>query len=422
MAKAKRTGVDPHPQWKESTLTVKNAIDTDPQNGSLNPPIYLSASYKWNSVHDHGGYEYSRTANPTRTVLQENLAQLEGGNHCSTHVTGMASITTVAHLFKQGDHVIIAEDCYGGTHRIFSQIFHHLGVDVSFIDLKNHCLLKETIQENTRCIWAESPSNPLLRLVDICQLSQIANQYDILLVVDNTFCSPILQKPLALGAHIVVHSLTKYVNGHSDVLGGAVITNNPKLGEKIDFLTNALGIGSTAFDSWLIVRGMKTLNIRYAQQQKSAQKVAEFLEEHTGVKRVIYPGLKCHPDHQLACDQQNGFGAVITFEVMGGAPNAVTVAEQTQLCTLAESLGGISTLIEIPAFHSHAAMGATHRMDAGISDGLLRLSIGLEDHHDIIEDLEQALVNIQLSAENIKGQEYTMPRSVTDMPTGGNAS
>ncbi len=405
MAKAQRTGVDPHPHWKESTLTVKNAIEVDPHHGSLTPPLYLTASYKWESVHYHGGYEYSRIANPTRTVLQENLAQLEGGKYCSSHLTGMASITTVAHLFKQGDHVIIAEDCYGGTHRIFSQIFHHLGVDVSFIDLKNHYLLKETIQKNTRCIWAETPSNPLLRLVDICQLSQIANQYEILLLVDNTFCSPILQKPLALGAHIVVHSLTKYVNGHSDVLGGAVITNDPKLGKKIDFLTNALGIGSTAFDSWLIVRGMKTLNIRYAQQQKSAQKVAEFLEEHSQIKYVIYPGLKSHPDHRLACEQQNGFGAVIAFEVNGNASNAISVAEHTQLCTLAESLGGISTLIEVPAFHSHASMNAEARKNAGISDGLLRLSIGLEEHHDIIADLEQALAKIQPSVASIQFPE-----------------
>jgi cystathionine beta-lyase/cystathionine gamma-synthase len=312
----------------------------------------------------------------------------------------MAAATAVAHLFKQGDHVIISEDCYGGVFRLFNDVIRHFGIEVSFTDLKNLDGVQKAIRPNTKCIWAESPSNPLLRLVDINALAEIANSSNALLVVDNTFCSPILQKPLDLGAHIVVHSLSKYVNGHSDVLGGAVITKNKKLGDRIHFLTNALGIGSPAFDSWLILRGIKTLKVRYSHQQKTTQTVAEWLQDHLKVKRVIYPGLPSHPDHELAKRQQKGFGAVITFEVDGGKEGAKTVAESTEVCTLAESLGGVTTLIELPAFHSHASMTDKARQKAGINDALIRLSIGLEDENDLINDLGQALR--QLPEMNIR--------------------
>ena len=382
--------------WKESTRIVHGNQNADPVHGGLNAPLYLSSSFKWNTVEDDGGYEYSRTANPTRTVLEDQLSQLENGKFCSTHSTGMAAATAVAHLFKQEDHVIIAEDCYGGVHHLFNDIIRHFGVEVSFIDLKDLEKVQVAIQSNTKCIWAESPSNPLLRLVDIKALSEIANSAQALLVVDKTFCSPILQKPLDFGAHIVVHSLSKYLNGHSDVLGGAVITNNKKVADRIHFLTNALGIGSPAFDSWLILRGIKTLKVRYKHQQKVAQKVAEWLHKHPNVKRVIYPGLQNHPDHELAKRQQQGFGAVIAFEVKNGKYGAKTVVENTELCTLAESLGGVMTLIEIPAFHSHASMSKEARQMAGISYGLIRLSIGLEDAEDILDDLDQAFkVQIQ---------------------------
>jgi len=395
-----------HPQsfWNESTRIVHGSKNADPLHGGLNAPLHLSTSFKWNSVEDDGGYEYSRTANPTRTVLEEQLAQLENGQYCSTHSTGMAAATAVAHLFKQGDHVIISEDCYGGVYRLFSNVIRHFGVEVSFIDLKNLDGVRNEIRPNTKCIWAESPTNPLLRLVDIKALAGIADSSNVLLVVDNTFCSPILQKPLDLGAHIVLHSLSKYVNGHSDVLGGAVITNDPTVAGRIHFLTNALGIGSPAFDSWLILRGIKTLKVRYSHQQKTAQVVAEWLEKQSKVKRVIFPGLTSHPDHELAKRQQKGFGAVITFEVEGGKVGAKTIAESTEICTLAESLGGVTTLIEIPAFHSHASMTDKARQKVGISNALIRLSIGLEDEDDLIGDLKQALNQLSKIKIHRKGQ------------------
>ncbi len=402
MANNNNHKVHPHAFWNESTRIVHGSQNADPLHGGLNAPLHLSTSFKWNSVEDDGGYEYSRTANPTRTVLEEQLAQLENGLYCSTQSTGMAAATAVAHLFKQGDHVIITEDCYGGVFRLFNDVIRNFGVEVSFINLKDLDTVEAAIQPNTKCIWAESPTNPLLRLVDINALSTIANSAEALLVLDNTFCSPILQKPLDLGAHIVVHSLSKYVNGHSDVLGGAVITSDKKIGEQIHFLTNALGIGLPAFDSWLILRGIKTLKVRYHHQQKTAQKVAEWLSNQSKVKRVIYPGLTSHPDHELAKRQQQGFGAVISFEVEKGTHGAKTVAESTEVCTLAESLGGVSTLIEIPAFHSHASMEESARIKAGINDGLLRLSVGLEAPEDIIHDLNQALSKIDLDPINVE--------------------
>ncbi len=384
----------PQSLWNESTRIVHGSQNADPLHGGLNAPLHLSTSFKWNSVEDDGGYEYSRTANPTRTVLEEQLAELENGQYCSTHGTGMAAATAVAHLFKQGDHVIISEDCYGGVFRLFNDVIRHFGVEVSFIDLKDLDRVRKAIRPNTKGLWAESPTNPLLRLVDIKALAEIANSADSLLVVDNTFCSPILQKPLDLGAHIVVHSLSKYVNGHSDVLGGAVITKDKAIGDRIHFLTNALGIGSPAFDSWLILRGIKTLKVRYSHQQKTTQAVAEWLQKHPKVKQVIFPGLTSHPDHELAKRQQKGFGAVISFAVEGGKEGAKTVVENTELCTLAESLGGVTTLIEIPACHSHASMAEAAREKVGINYALIRLSIGLEGEEDLIGDLDQALNQI----------------------------
>ncbi len=383
--------VDPHSLWNESTRIVQGSQHADPIHGGMNAPLHLSTSFKWNTVNDDGGYDYSRTANPTRSILEEQLAQLENGQYCSTHGSGMSAVTAVAHLFKQGEHVIISKDCYGGVFRLFNDVIRHFGVEVSFVDLKNLDRVRDVLQPNTKCIWAESPTNPLLRLVDIKALSIIANESDAFLVLDNTFCSPILQKPLDLGAHIVVHSLSKYINGHCDVLGGAVITNDKDVANRIHFLTNAMGIGSPAFDSWLILRGIKTLNIRYRHQEKTAMFVAKTLAKHPLISRVIYPGLKSHPDHDLAKRQQNGFGSVICIELSGGLDAAKILAEGTKLCTLAVSLGGVSTLIEVPAFHSHASMTKAARVEAGISNGLIRLSIGLEEPEDIVNDLVQGL-------------------------------
>lgn len=386
--------------WREDTIAVRGGIEADPSNGAIMTPVHLTASYKIDRVGHDKGYDYSRTANPTRSVLQQHLAQLENGSYCTTHITGMAAATAVAHLSKAGDHIIVSEDCYGGVFRLFNDIMKPLGVEVSFIDLKDADAVQSTIQPNTKCIWAESPTNPLLRLVDIRELAGISDQHDLILVVDNTFASPALQKPLELGAHVVLHSLTKYINGHCDVLGGAVITRDAELAGRIDALTNALGIGSSPFDSWLILRGSKTLKVRYAQQQASAQQVAEHLEQHPLVKKVIFPGLESHPDHTLAKRQQTGPGAIIAFEVEGGKDGAFATVENTELCVLAESLGGVASLIEVPAFQSHASMTAEARAQAGINDGLIRLSIGLEDVEDIIDDLDQALANIGRAKQN----------------------
>ena len=392
----KNDRIDINKNHGEKTKVVHGAITPSEDNGALMTPVHLTSTFKLDKVGLDKGYDYSRTANPTRSVLQKHLAELENGSYCSTHITGMASVTAVAHLLKAGDHIIISEDCYGGVFRLFNDILRNYGVEISFIDLNDQNLLETSIQENTKCIWAESPTNPLLRLVDIQYLSEIANKNNAFLVVDNTFCSPVLQKPLDLGAHIVLHSLTKYINGHCDVLGGAVITKDAKLAEKIDFNTNALGIGSSAFDSWMIIRGVKTLFVRFKQQQKTAIKVAKFLERHDKVKRVIYPGLKSHPDYQLAKKQQKGPGAMIAFEVEGDKIGAITTVENTIVCTLAESLGGVNSLIEVPAFQSHQSMTPEGRAKAGISDGLIRLSIGLEDAKDLISDLNQALSQIDV--------------------------
>ncbi|NQV14913.1 PLP-dependent transferase [bacterium] len=389
-------------KYGEETIIVHGGISPDPTNGAIMTPIHLSSNFKMNRIGEDKGYDYSRTGNPTRSVLQKHLAQLEHGHYCTTHATGMASATAVAHILNPGDHIIISEDCYGGVFRLFSEIVAPRGVEVSFLDLRNLDLVQNSIKENTRCIWAESPTNPLLRLVDIAGLADISNANSIWLLVDNTFASPILQKPLDLGAHIVLHSLTKYINGHSDVLGGAVITRDTNLAERIDYVTNALGIGSSPFDSWMILRGSKTLKVRYLQQQRTAIKVAKFLEGHEKVERVIFPGLPSHPDYDLAARQQSGPGAMIGFEVTGGKQGAFQTVENVELCTLAESLGCVATLIEVPAFQSHASMTIEARLQAGINDGLIRLSIGLESVEDIIQDLNTALGKIQVTKKQIQ--------------------
>lgn len=399
--------VERNPRWSEATLAIHGAVESDPSNGAIMTPIYLTSTYELVRVGVDRGFDYSRTANPTRSVLQKHLAKLENGSYCSTQVTGMAAVTAVAHLFKSGDHVIVSEDCYGGVFRLFNQVFEWLGVDVSYIDLKNETLLSESIQNTTRCIWAESPTNPLLRIVDIRTTSEIAHQHNAWLLVDNTFCSPVNQNPLDLGADIVLHSLTKYINGHCDTLGGAVITRDSTIAEKIDYNTNVLGIGLSAFDSWLILRGVKTLPLRYKQQEKSAGIIADYLANNPLVSQVIYPGLPSHPDHELAKRQQRGFGAMIGFEVRGGISGAIRVVESTSIIKLAESLGGVGSLIEIPAVQSHASMTPEARKQAGISDSLIRFSVGLEDVNDLIEDLDCAISNISKTLS----QEYKQEKS-----------
>ena len=380
---------------KQTTLAVHGALRPDPTTGALMSPVYLTSTYQLEKVGVTKGFDYSRTNNPTRTELQQHLALLEGGEFCSTHATGMASATCVAHLFQAGDHVICSQDCYGGVFRLLNNVMKQFGLQTSFIDLRNLKAVKQAIRKETKIIWAESPTNPLLRLVDLRALGKIAKENKLLLLVDNTFCSPVLQKPLELGADIVLHSTTKYINGHCDMVGGAVITKDAKLGERIHYFTNAMGIGSAAFDSWLALSGVKTLPLRMQQQQETAGKVATWLETQPFVTKVFYPGLKSHPDHALAKKQQKGFGAMIAFEVQGGKTAAFAVVENTKLAALGESLGGVHALIEVPAFQSHASMTPEARAQAGISDGLIRLSIGLEDAEDAIADLAQALAKAQ---------------------------
>lgn len=382
------------------TDVVHGAVQPEPITGALMTPVHLTSTYQIGKVGKNFRYDYSRTANPTRDVLQDQLALLEGGRYCSTHITGMAAATCVAHIFKKGDHIICSQDCYGGVFRLLSNVMAPLGLKTTFLDLQDLEAVKAAICDNTRLIWAESPTNPLIRLVDIKALARIAHDKNLLFLLDNTFATPVLQKPLEMGADIVIHSLTKYINGHCDTLGGAVITIDAGLAERIDYMTNAMGIGSSAFDSWMIIRGLKTLPLRFRQQQSNAETIAQFLEEHNFVEKVFYPGLESHPDHALARRQQKGFGAMIAFEVKGSKVGAFAFAENTKLFSLAESLGGVHSLVEVPAFQSHASMTPEAREQAGISDGLIRLSVGVEDKDDLVADIKQALDAAQKVVES----------------------
>lgn len=364
----------------------------DPSTGAIMTPIYATSTYVQKSPGVHQGYEYSRTQNPTRMAYERCVADLEGGRQGFAFASGLAAASTVLDLLDSGSHVIAMDDLYGGTYRLFERVRRRsAGLDFSFIDLNDASALKAALKPNTRMIWAETPTNPMLKLVDLAKVGAFARRHGLLLVVDNTFCSPMLQRPLEHGAHLVLHSATKYLNGHSDIVGGVVVAGDDEVGERMAFLQNSVGAVAGPFDAFLAMRGLKTLHLRMRAHCANALELAAWLEKHPAIARVIYPGLKSHPQHALAKKQMDGFGGIISVEVKGGLRKARKVLERCHLFALAESLGGVESLIEHPAIMTHASIPPANRKRLGISDSLIRLSVGVEDAADLRDELAAAL-------------------------------
>lgn len=357
------------------------------------PPIYTTSTYAQSSPGVHKGYDYSRTSNPTRGAWERCIADLEGGVRGFAFASGMAATSTLLELLDAGSHIIAMEDLYGGTFRLFERVRRRsANLDISFVDLADVAALERAIRPNTKMIWIETPTNPTLRLVDIEQVAQVARKRGILTVVDNTFASPWVQQPLACGADIVMHSATKYLNGHSDMIGGVAVAASTELADRIGFLQNAVGAISGPFDSFLALRGVKTLALRMRQTSENALEIASRLEKHPKVARVLYPGLESHPQHALAKKQmRNGFSGIVTFFVKGGLSEARSFLERCQIFTIAESLGGVESLVDHPGLMTHASIPPEKRKELGIDDALIRLSVGIEDVVDLIADLEGAL-------------------------------
>jgi len=379
---------------KFATRAIHVGQEADPTTGATIVPIYQTSTYTQTDVGVHKGYEYSRTGNPTRSALETSLASLENSQHGLAFASGMAATSNVLSLLKSGDHIIAGDDLYGGTYRVFTQVFQRLGLSFDFVDARDPAQVQAALRPNTRMIWLETPTNPLLRLCDIAAIAELKSRQELLLVVDNTFLSPYFQQPLQLGADLVVHSTTKYIGGHSDVVGGAIMSNDPELHQQLAFLQNSLGGVPGPFDAWLTLRGIKTLALRMQAHEKNALAVAQFLSEHPKVSHVNYPGLPSHPQHALACRQMSGFGGMISCELQGGLEAGKKMATSTRLFALAESLGGVESLIGHPATMTHAAIPAAQRQAVGLSDSLIRLSVGIEDIADLLADLEQALEQI----------------------------
>ena len=376
-----------------ATRCIHGGQAPDPSTGAVMPPIYTTSTYAQSSPGVHKGYDYARTRNPTRDAWQRCIADLESGIRGFAFASGMAATSTLLELLDAGSHVVAMEDLYGGTYRLFERVRKRTAaLEVSYVDLSNMDKLAAAVKSNTRLIWIETPTNPTLRLVDIAQVSAFARSKNILTVVDNTFATPWVQRPLELGADIVMHSATKYLNGHSDMVGGIAVTANPELADKIGFLQNAVGGISGPFDSFLALRGLKTLAVRMRQTSESALAIAQWLESHEKVTRVIYPGLPSHPQHELARRQMsNGFSGIVTFFIDGGIDAARSFLERCHLFTLAESLGGVESLVDHPGLMTHASIPVEKRAALGIDDSLIRLSVGIEDTADLIEDLRAAL-------------------------------
>lgn len=386
---------------KINTRIVLAGQQTDGCYRSIVPPIYQSAIFGFDDVGVTRGFDYTRSGNPTRKALEDLLAELEGGAGAVAVNTGMAAISTVLSSFNAGDHIICSHDCYGGTERLLRSLRDQGKLEVSFVDLTNPLALADAVRPNTRALWVETPSNPLLRIVDLEAIGRFSRSSGLILIVDNTFLSPAFQQPISFGADIVVHSTTKYINGHSDVVGGAIIARTTELHQKLAYLANAHGTTAQPFDCWLVLRGIKTLSLRVKQHAANALAVARFLEDHPLVEKVFYPGLESHQGHELARRQQSGFGGVVSFALRGGSSAVRTLLLSTQIFALAESLGGVESLIEQPATMSHAAMLPEQRAAAGITDAVIRLSVGVEDQEDLINDLAQALAAAERAAEAV---------------------
>lgn len=375
---------------KLATELTRIGLGSDPQTGAISTPIYQTAAFQHPALGESTGYDYSRTHNPTRKALEDGIARLEGGSRGFAYASGMAALTSLLLLFKQGDHLVVTEDLYGGTFRLLKQVFAGFGIEATYVDTSNNAEVAAAIKSNTVAILLESITNPMLRVADITTLAKLTKEKGILLIVDSTFLTPYFQRPLELGADIVVHSGTKYLGGHNDLLAGLIVVKEQLLAEKVAFLQNSTGAVLGPFDSWLLVRGLKTLAIRLEKQQQNAIGLAEWLQKQPQVKKVYYPGLPGHPGHQLCRRQASGYGAMISFLVESPAMVA-EVLKKVQVFSFAESLGGVESLITYPAVQTHADIPQQERERLGISDCLIRISVGIEDLEDLIDDLDSAL-------------------------------
>jgi cystathionine gamma-lyase len=376
---------------KFSTRAIHAGQEPDPSTGAIMTPIFQTATYAQTGLGEHKGFEYARTGNPTRSALEACIAALEEGQYGLAFASGMAAESAILSLLSAGDHVVACDDLYGGTYRIFERIMRRYNVEASYVPAGDVAGYEEAIRPNTRLVWLESPTNPLLNLVDIEAVAALAHSRNVLVVVDNTFASPYFQQPLRLGADIIIHSTTKYLNGHSDVIGGVVITNNEEAYEAIKFYQNAAGGVPSPFDCWLTLRGIKTLALRMRQHEANAQTVARFLTEHSRVERVFYPGLPTHRDYELAKRQMSGFGGMVSFQFEGARADVDKVVRRFKVFTLAESLGGVESLVCHPASMTHGSIPQQIREARGLTETLLRLSVGIEDIEDLLADLEYAL-------------------------------
>ncbi len=382
-----------NPNWKPATLAIHGGQEVDPSTGAVMPPIYATSTYAQSSPGVHQGFEYSRSHNPTRFAWERGAAAMEGGSRGFAFASGLAATSTVLELLDSGDHVIAMDDLYGGSYRLFERVRRRsAALDFSYVDMTDAERIREAITPKTKMLWVETPTNPTLKIVDLAAVSAIAREHGLLMMVDNTFASPIVQRPLALGADIVMHSATKYLNGHSDMIGGIlVVGDNAELAEQLAFLQNSIGGVQGPFDSFLAVRGLKTLHLRMQAHNANALALAEWLEGQPGVERVLYPGLASHPQHDLAKRQMQGFGGIISLYLDGGFEAAKRFCERLEVFTLAESLGGVESLANHPAVMTHASVPTERRAEIGISDNLVRLSVGIEDVEDLRTDLAQAL-------------------------------
>jgi cystathionine gamma-lyase len=377
---------------KFGTKAIHAGVEPDPHTGAIMTPIYQTSTYAQTSPGSHKGYEYSRTHNPTRTALQNSLAALEGGKHGLCFSSGLGAMDTLLKLFKPGDEIISTNDLYGGSYRIFKRVYEAFGLKFHFVPMHNMDAIREKINANTRMLWLETPTNPLMNIIDIEACVTLAKEHKLLVAVDNTFCSPYLQTPLALGADIVMHSVTKYIGGHSDVVMGALILNDDELHERLMFLQNACGAVPGPQDCFLVLRGIKTLHIRMQRHCENGRKIAEYLQQHPKVGKVYWPGFADHPNHEIARKQMRDFGGMISFTLKGDVlEEAIGVLERFQYFTLAESLGGVESLCGHPASMTHASIPREEREKAGLKDSLIRLSVGIEDVEDLLADLEQAI-------------------------------
>ncbi|HUJ28097.1 MAG TPA: cystathionine gamma-synthase [Myxococcales bacterium] len=373
------------------TLAIHAGQQPDPLTGAVMTPVYLTSTYAQSGPGEHKGFEYSRTRNPTRDALQGCLAALEGGKHALAFASGLAATDAVLHLLSAGDHIVLSDDLYGGTFRLADKVFKRLGLEQTFVDVTDVRAVEAAMRANTKLLWVETPTNPMLKICDLAALAEVARKRNVISVCDNTFATPFFQRPLSLGFDVVAHSMTKYLNGHSDVVAGALVLSRDDLHERLAFLQNAVGAQMGPFDSFLVLRGLKTLHVRMERHEQNARMVVEALVKHPKVARVTWPGLPEHPQHALARRQMSGFGGMLTCVLKGGLPAARVFLKSLRLFVCAESLGGVESLIEHPAIMTHASVPPETRRKLGIDDGFIRLSVGIENGQDLVDDLLQAL-------------------------------